>query len=386
MSEGRSYPMFKIRSVLRRRPRRETVVVAGVCVIVGLLFFIATVAVHAYNSKVSQISRDWAQQGDRDLAAGKAPAAILEYRNALVYDARSATYQLHLAQALSRIGEIDEARAYLLHLWKEEPGDGVVNLELARLSERTGAADDAVAYLRGAIFGVWDQDPEQRRRNVRLELIRLLLQQKRNNQADAELISLLASLPRRADAYSQAGDLLLQAGDPSRALEQFRHALRLAPAYQDALRGAGKASFDLARLNVAQEYLSKAEAEKPGDAEVRSMLGIARMAHQMDPFGFRLSQKQRNARVRADFQIAVQRLQTCVAQQPAIAGSLQPQLAAGQTISQQIAKLGYLRSADSVDSTMTFVFDSESLAGKSCGVPQPADTALELIGRMRESR
>lgn len=386
MSEGHSRLMFKIQTVLRHRPRRETVVVAGVCVIVALLFFISTVAVHAYNRKVSQISRDWAQQGDRDLATGKAPAAIQKYRNALAYDPKSATYQLHLAQALSSIGDIDEARAYLLHLWKEAPGDGVVNLELARLSERTGAADDAVGYLRSAIYGVWDRDPEQRRRDVRLELIRLLLRQKRNNQADAELISLLSEMPRRADAYSQAGDLFLQAGDPARALEQFHHALRLAPAYEDALRGAGKAGFDLGRLSIAQEYLSKAEAEKPGDAEVQSMLAITKTAHQMDPFGFRLSQKEREARVRADFQIAMQRLQTCIALYPANAGSLQPQLATGQTVAQQIAKPGYLRSVDSVDSAMNFAFDSESLAGKNCAAPQPADTALELIGRMRESR
>lgn len=378
--------MFKIQTVLRRLPRRETVVIAGVCAIVAVLFFVSTVAVHAYNNKVNQISRDWAKQGDSDLAGGNAPAAVRDYRNALAYDSNNDTYQLHLAQALSHSGDIDEARAYLLHLWKEAPGDGVVNVELARLSARTGAVDDAVRYFHSAIYGVWELDPEQRRRDVRLELIRLFLQHNRNNQADAELISLLSAMPRRADAYAQAGDLFLQAGDSSRALEQFRHALRLAPAYDDALRGAGKAAFDLGQIGPAQQYLSKAEAERPGNAETHSMLAIIKMVHQMDPFGFRLSQRQRAARVRADFEIAMQRLQTCVAQHPATAGSLQPQLAAGQTISQQISEPGYLRGADSVDSAMSFVFNAESLAGKSCGTPQPADSALELMGRLRESR
>lgn len=386
MGEGHSSSMFKIQTVLLRRPRRETVVIAGVCVIVALLFFISTVAVHAYNSKVSQISRDYAEQGGLDLAHSNAPAAIREYRNALVYDPKNASYQLHLAQALTQVGETDEARAYLLHLWKEAPGDGVVNLELARLSARTGAVDDAIRYLRNAIYGVWELNPEQHRRDVRLELIRLLLQQNRNNQADAELISLLSAMPRSADAYTQAGDLFLQAGDSSRALEQFRHALRLAARDDDALRGAGTAAFALGTIGMAQGYLSKAETEKPGNATVESMLATIKMVHQMDPFGFRLSQRERAARVRADFHIALQRLQACVAQHPANAGSLQPQLAAGQTIAQRITQPGYLRSADSVDSTMSFVFEAESLAGKSCGAAQSADSALELLGRMRESR
>ena len=377
--------MLKIQAVLRRLPRRETVVIAGVFAVIAILFFISTVAVHAYNGKIGQISRDWAKEGESDLAAGDAQAAIREYRNALAYDGTNAGYQLHLAQALSQVGQIDEARAYLLHLWKESPGDGVVNLALARLSARAGGVDDALRYFHNAIYGVWEADPEERRREVRLEFIRMLLQQDRKNQADAELISLLSALPRKADAYTQAGDLFLRAGDPSRALDQFRHALRLAPADEDGLRGAGKAAFEQGELGLAQEYLSKAEAERPGTAEAESMLAIIKMVHQMDPFGFRLSQRERAARVRTAFQLAIQRLQACVSQHSAAAG-VQAQLAAGENIAVQIAQPSYLRGADAVDSTMSFVFDAEALADRSCGAPQPADDALALIGRMRESR
>lgn len=378
-------PRLSIRALLHRRPRRETIVITGVFVVIAVLFFISTIAVHAYYGKLSQLSRDWAREGDRELAGGNAQRAIQEYRDALAYDGKNTTYQLHLAQALSQVGETDEARAYLLHLWTEAPGDGVVNLELARLSARAGAVDEALRYFHDAIYGVWDLDPEQRRREARLELIGMLLRQNRKNQADAELISLLALPPRRADAYAQAGDLFLQAGDPSRALEEFRRALRLSPAYEDALRGAGEAAFELQQLGLAQEYLSKAEAEKRGNSEAQSMLATIKMVHQMDPFGFRLSQRERTARVRTDFQTAMQRLQTCISQKPAAAG-IQAQLAAGQGIAVQIARPSYLRGADAIDSTMNFVFETESLADKSCGAPQAADSALELIGRMRESR
>jgi tetratricopeptide (TPR) repeat protein len=377
--------MFKVEALLRRRPRKATIVITGVFGVIAILFFISTVAVHAYNAKLNQLSRDWAREGDRDLAAGNAQRAIQEYRDALAYDAKNAGYQLHLAQALTRLGETDEARAYLLHLWTEAPGDGVVNLELARLSARTGATDDAVKYLHNAIYGVWEIDPEQHRREARFELIRLLLQQDRKNQADAELISVLASMPHRPDAYSQTGGLFLQAGDASRALDQFRRALRLAPTYEDALRGAGTAAFQSGELGLAQEYLSKAAAAQPNKPQVQSMLATIRLVRHMDPFGFRLSRQERAARVRNDFQTAMQRLQTCVSQHPS-AAEVQAQLASGQTMAQQIAKPNYLRSADAIDSTMSFVFQAESQATKSCPTSQPADSALELIGRMRESR
>jgi hypothetical protein len=115
------------------------------------------------------------------------------------------------------------------------------------------------------------------------------------------------------------------------------------------------------------------------------MLTTIKMVREMDPFGFRLSQRERMARVRTDFQTAMQRLRTCISQKPAAAG-VQAQLAAGQSIAAQITRPIYLRGADAIDSTMNFVFEAESLADKGCGAPQPADSALELIGRMRESR
>jgi tetratricopeptide (TPR) repeat protein len=370
----------------RQRLKRETLVMGGTCVLLGLLFFTTAVAVHAYKIRTAELSREWADAGQRELAAGHPEDAIEDLRNALAYDAQNPDYQFHLAQALNRAGKSDEARAYLLHLWQEEPGSGLVNLELARLAARKSETDEALRFFHNAIYGVWEDAPEENRREVRSELISFLLQQKRPNQADAELIALVPSLPNEASAYVRAGKLFLQAGDLARAMEQFRHALRLAPANGEALAGAGTAAYSLGDLRLAEPYLKRAAVLEPRNADVAAMLETLQAAHQLDPFGFRLSRVERASRVKAAFQTAMQRLQTCMSEKPAAAAQMQAQLAAGNMMEEQIGAPRYLDSPDAVESTMNFVFDSESLAEKSCPAGQTADKALELITRARESR
>lgn len=370
----------------RQRLKRETLVMGGTCLLLGLLFFVTAVAVHAYKIRTAELSREWADAGQRELAAGHPDEAIEDLRNALAYDTQNPGYQFHLAQALNRAGKSDEARAYLLHLWQEEPGNGLVNLELARLAARKSETDEALRFFHNAIYGVWEDAPEENRREVRSELISFLLQQKRPNQADAELIALLPSLPNEASAYIQAGKLFFQAGDSARAMEQFRHALHLAPANGAAFAGAGTAAYSLGDLRTAEQYLKRAAALEPKNTDVVAMLETLQAAHQLDPFGFRLSRVERTSRVKAAFQTAMQRLQACMGEKPAAAAQIQSQLAAGNMMEEQVGAPRYLDSPDAVESTMNFVFESETLAEKNCPAGQTADKALELIARARESR
>lgn len=371
---------------MRLRLQRETLVLGGVCLLVAIMFFIAAVSVHAYNNRVSLLSVRWARRGSYQLAAGNPAAAIEDFRNALAYDAQNADYQLHLAQALGRVGKPDEARAYLLHLWRNEPGNGVVNLELARLSARQGEVDDALRYFHNAIYGVWDTNPDESRRNVRLELVAFLLQNSRNTQADAELISLQPSLPRAPEAHVEAGNLFLRAGDSQRALEEFQQALRLGANNPDAVVGAGRAAFALANVRLAQQYLSKAALQRPASPQVQSMLAILEAVHKLDAFEFRLSRSQRAARANLAFQTVMQRLQNCTAVQPSNAPAIQAQISTGNAIAQQLMKPRYLYKPDAIDKVMSFVFDAEAEATKHCGLATTEDAALQLIARMHESR
>lgn len=373
-------------SVLRLRLQRETLVMGGTCAFIAVLFFVTAIAVHAYNARVNLLSIRWGQRGARALAAGNAELAIADLRNALAYDPRNTHDQLALAQALSRVGKPDEARAYLLHLWRQEPGDGVVNLELARLSARQGGIEDALRYFHNAIYGVWEAAPDDRRREVRFELSDFLLQHDRHTQADAELIALLPSLPRQAEAYRQTGDLFLRAVDYERALEQFRRALRIDSDDVQAAFGAGQAAFDLGNMRIAEEYLKKTAAMQPGNIQAQSMLLVLKQARSLDPFGFRLTKEQRAARVKTAFALAVQRLQQCIALRPSDVASIQAEISAGNALGLQISQPEYLYMPDAVDSTMSFVFDAEALSNKNCGAPQGMNLALQLIAKARESR
>lgn len=123
-----------------------------------------------------------------------------------------------------------EARAHLLSLWEKEPGDGTLNLELARLAVVWGDTPQAIRYYHAAIYGVWPDNPAEHRLQIRFELSEYLLQHHTvldAKDAQAELVALAAELPPQ-DAFAQTrlGTLLVQAGLYARALAAFRNALR----------------------------------------------------------------------------------------------------------------------------------------------------------------
>ena len=62
-----------------------------------------------------------------------------------------------------------------MNLWVTQPGDGFINLELARLSAKKKDPQNAIKYYRASIYGTWEGDGVVRRREVRLELARYLI-------------------------------------------------------------------------------------------------------------------------------------------------------------------------------------------------------------------
>ncbi len=102
-----------------------------------LLFVITGFTVKVYHEVEKGYAQEWYTRGEEDLRAGRAEAAQADFRTALSYSHDDAQYQLRLAQALMATGHSrekgTEARNYLLNMLEHEPGNGTVNLELARL-------------------------------------------------------------------------------------------------------------------------------------------------------------------------------------------------------------------------------------------------------------
>jgi hypothetical protein len=60
---------------------------------------------------------------------------------------------------------------------------------------RMGDPEQTIRYFRSAIYGSWEKDPAEQRRNTRLELYDYLVSQGRTIDAQAELAALTADTP-----------------------------------------------------------------------------------------------------------------------------------------------------------------------------------------------
>ena len=293
--------------------RRDTFLVL-VFVLLILLFVITGFAVRRYHAVERGLAQDWYSQGEQALKAGHAEAALADFRNALAYSRDNSLYQLRLAQALAATGRVQEARTYLLSLRDREPGNGPVNLELARLAVREHAIPEAVQYFHDAVYSEWDGDPVVQRRAVRLELVKFLLDSDQKAAARAELIAVAANLPPDAELQTQVGALLMKAGGYDDALRLFRQALAAKPHSAPALAGAGECYFLTGQYARAELYLDQALRQDPNLTQAAAMRDTARAVLDLDPFIRWLGEQERERRARQAFDQAMTRLEACAAQ------------------------------------------------------------------------
>jgi tetratricopeptide (TPR) repeat protein len=368
--------------------RRETLL-AVVCVFLIFLFIITGVTVRRYQAMETVVAKDWYGRGERALQAGQAAGALEDFRNALAYSPDNSLYQLRLTQALVATGRVQEARTYLLSLRDSDPGNGPVNLELARLAAREHSIPEAVLYFHDAVYCEWDGDPVVQRRAVRLELVKFLLDSDQKAAARAELLGVAGNLPPDAELHTQVGALLMKTGAYDDALGLFRQALAAKANSAPALAGAGECYFLTGQYARAEPYLDQAFRRDPTLMQVAAMRDTARGVQDLDPFVRWLGEPERAQRVRQDFDQAMTRLQACAAQR-----GVELKAAAGdplQTLYAQAAALqpgmrqGTLhRDSEWVSSTMDLVFDIEKAASQACGEPQGLDLSLLLMAREQE--
>lgn len=369
---------------------RETILLLCVPVLAAL-FAITSTAAKLYHSQQRALAQEWYLRGEAGLKSGRAPEAIKDFGRALAYSRDNRLYRLRLAQALLAADRPEEAGPYLLNLWQHEPGNGTVNLELARLAVRRGEASAAIRYFHNAIYGVWEKDPENQRRQVRLELCEYLLSRGERQAAQAALIGLAADLPKDAGLYAHVGTLFLKAEDYSQALGTFRQALNLDPAQQTALTGAGEASFQMANYRDARRYLERAVQLNPQDAPAAQRLEMTNLILSLDPLERGLSAQTRARRVVFAYQQAVERIRACAlkrgealeGQQPAT--DLQTAYARVMQIAPKVREAVLRRNSDLLMQALELVFEVEELTARDCDYPAGVDLALLLIARKHGS-
>ena len=355
-----------------------------------VLFAVTHFVTRAYERRQDALARRWFAQGQAELHTASVVAAIADLRTALAYSKENYQYRLTLAQALAAAGHTRQARAYLLALWDQQPGNGTVNLQLGRLAAREGNLNDAMRYFHGAIYGVWDNDPAAQRRSARLELIQFLLRENARPEAQSELIALAADLPDNIAVITQVAGLMMRAGEAQRALDLYNKALSLDSRNAVALAGAGQAAFVLTRYRDAQQYLRRAVPHLPKDAPAVSLLETVNLVLERDPFRPRLSREEQSRRLSSLARQVQDRLQGCAQARGEEFDRTPPQTDLQKDYADLHALLPQLtprelrRNSDRPDTAMDLMVGIEERLSQQCGPPDPADQALLLIARQRE--
>jgi tetratricopeptide (TPR) repeat protein len=372
--------------VLTRRP---PVIFATLIFVTVLAFLGVNRLVNRFREQEKALARHLYERGVQAQSGGQRESAMANFRAALSYAHDNPDYQLSLARALRDSGRTAESETYLISLWERSPQEGAVNLALGRLFAREQLFDRTIQYYHNAIYGFWPNDPEIRRRDVQFELIDYLLQQKAYPQAEAELITMAPGLPRHRELRLRVANYFVQAQDYEHALAEFQDVLQLDHGNPPALYGAGLAAFQLGRYRTAEAYLQSAVRADSQNTEASRLLKTATLILQADPYAPRISDAERNQRVRAAFQKAGERLEDCAKNKEVDLSPASPAVGLPALKAQWIEmapKLKQLRpprDGISLDSVMDLVFEIERQTQAMCGTPDGLDEALLLLSQDR---
>ncbi|HZY63091.1 MAG TPA: tetratricopeptide repeat protein [Edaphobacter sp.] len=359
-----------------------------------VLFFITLFLFRSFTSHRAELATRWSERGRKALLSGKPQEAIVALRTGLSYAPDTRAYQLLLAQALEAAGHTDEATNYFMSLWVTQPGDGFINLELARLAAKKNDPKNAIKYYRASIYGTWEGDGVVRRRDVRLELARYLIDQHNLNAARIELLIAAGNSPSDPALNRTLAGLLFQTGDMTNALSFYQKSLRESPRNQQALEGAARAAYMLGRFDTAHSLLERAlEAKtsprenKTPSSDLETMLNNSKRVLELQPSN-KLRPSERVSRILRDRAIARKRFDGCVARFNASTG-LPPELLrlkqdwAGNIASASRAAL--LRDPAAQDAAVQLIYDTEMQATQFCGVPSGDDALLLLLAQSPEA-
>jgi Flp pilus assembly protein TadD len=322
---------FALKSPLSAADRieRRRLIFSDTLSLVTLFAITASLAIltnylyQSYASHQVSLGARWLQRGEQALRDNKPQAAIDALSSALAYAPNDRSTAIKLAEALASAGRVREATVYFNALLESQQGNGLINLQLARLAAREGNESQAIEDFQKAIYGNWEGDGYVRRREVRFELIHYLIANHRLDQARSELLVASGNAP--ADDISvqlEIARTMEQAQDPSDAFHVYRTILHHHPSLREALDGAGRTAFQLGRYLEAKRYLARAlelpATEADSDESVvaalqksRDQLSEASRILALSPSS-RLNPHERDARILTARKLAMARLTTCV--------------------------------------------------------------------------
>lgn len=293
---------------------------------------------HSFSEHREVLEQRWYARGQQAMAAGNPQYAVEAFRSALSLSSDNTAYELSLAEALAAANRNDEAYAYFSSLHEAQPGDGFLNLQLARLEAKRKNSALAVQYYRSALTGLWYGHGAEQRFQIRLELAKYLMSHGEATQAQGDLLTAEGNSLDHPPELLEVANLLDQASDPSDAFTAYqrveRHAGARPALVLQALLGEASVAASMGQYKRAAQALDRYAArarQHPAAAtleqrrSVQQQLGRLQRLLQLVPF-YALPPDQHAERVLLGAKIAHARYTACAAQ-------LQPATASGPTIS-----------------------------------------------------
>ena len=299
------------------------------------------------------------------------------FRRAVVTNRQEPKYVLALAGALARQHQNDAARASLLALRESAPEHPEVNLQLARLAAARADIAEAVRYYHSTLYAPWPREDEERRRQVRLELIDFLLRHGQTESGISELVALSTDVPDQAAAYVGLAARFVKAGDRRHALLQFQRALRLEPRNPAILAAAGQNAFELADYQLARRYFRNIAG---GDPAVEASRELVDLILASDPLAPRIGAAERRRRLAINLTYAQNRSTECSppAQEEPADARLELQRRA-RLLNRQL-RSRRTTDMDTIEDGVELVAQLEADATRRC-VPVARDRALLIIAQ-----
>jgi tetratricopeptide (TPR) repeat protein len=349
---------------------------------IGVFVFTRSMAAKEQQME-SRVASVWYEQGERELRSGDIEKAIESFRRATASSRENRTYALALAHALAAGNHTAEAQQALLRLREADPEDAEINLQLARLLARRGEIADAVRSYQNAVYGRWTgSQVDERRRQLRIELIQLLLEHHEQNGALSELLILETDLPQTPQYHIETAKLFLQADDALDALQNYKNALRLDSRNIEALIGAGQASFQIGNYTLAEHYLKAASALTPQSLQAQQLLSAAEMVLSSDPLTFHIGKEERQRRLLIGLQQAIERAEVCSSHSSdqKTNSELQELKSKAVAMGSDLQSGSQLPDTEFASSGVDLIYEIEKAASTNCGTPTGFDQALLLIG------
>lgn len=365
---------------------RDAVSLLGLFLITVIIFLLTLLLYRSFRNHQQELGLRWKARGEAALRAGNPIQAIDALRSALAYVPTRET-EIELATALAQAGKTVEATAYFNTLLESSPGDGNINLQLARLAAKQGNERLAIERYQAALDGTWEGNGYDRRRQVRLELVQYLLSRKEYAAARTQLLIAASNAPDDPMIKLDIAGRMEEAQDPTDALSTYRAVAARRDAPLAAFEGAGRTAFRLGMYRVASTYMDRALADPAAarlpPAEKAADQYVANTAsHILLLFpSFDLPPRSRAERVLYLRKVSRNRLSACTASNASAGPKLASLVSRWDELPTELTLTTLEQQPDVENTVIQLAYDTETVTAQVCGAPSGDDALLLRIAQ-----